>query len=360
VAAQIVELVYNLSMGRIAWGGIVLAVGVFLLPAFAHACDFYPIFVDVNVIKTGDKQVTAGENIVYTIDFSAKSSQTGPGIVFNHGVFRDVVPAGLTFVSGKVNAPISNAGCELKGNTVECKVPDLLWKATYTLTFKTEPNKCQTINNVVTFTSDVTGEVSTSTATTQVVGCAVGTPTPSPSPTPTTETNPKPGLKIVKSDGDRSVTHPEDGFAYELTATNTGETDLDDVVISDTVPAPFKIVGVSSGGSFSGQVATWKNIELAVEKSKKVTITVQTLKEAKTTDKVCNVGKADSAKKDLHSQAEDCIAIKDFQVKAAKKVVPKQVPVTVTAKTGAGLTMMATSILGGLAWPVIRMIKRRK
>lgn len=314
--------------------------GTFVIPSLAHACGA----VTLQIAKSGPESAKAGDVVVYTVTVTQVTSGRATNVVVT-----DTFPTGFTFLPAQSSPECAAAG----GNIVRCGLNTSLSTGqsfTLQLAFQTpaaDKAICGPVVNQAKVTAKEKPSGVSAEATTNIL-CPTPTPTPSPTPTP----QPKKGLEIVKSDGGRNLTRPQHSFTYELKATNTGEVDLHDVVISDTIPSPFKILSASEGGTIDGQTVKWENVVLESGKNKRVSITVQTKTSAKSQTNVCNVARAESKDHGLEAEDEECIDIEKQAVKAAVVVKPKAVQVT--AKTGAGLSAVVITLLGATGLTMTR------
>ncbi len=162
---------------------------------------------DVGVIKTGPSDVTAGETVSYTIVLS----NTGPSVSRDVDV-KDLLPPGFTYESGS-----STQGTCVSGI---CQLGDV--------------GVGDTITMVITATagSDISGNV------TNKAEYFGDTSDPNPnndSDTAQTTVNPLTALIIDKIDLTDPV-YAGNTYLYEIVITNTGPSDAQNVVVTDTLP----------------------------------------------------------------------------------------------------------------------------
>ncbi|MEX0649416.1 MAG: DUF11 domain-containing protein, partial [Candidatus Andersenbacteria bacterium] len=162
------------------------------------------------------------------------------------------------------------------------------------------------------------------------------------------------GLKVAKTDS-RDVTRPGHTLTYSIEVENTGEVDLQDVQVVDTVPGQLIVTAVSSGGSIDGQVVTWNNVAIEADQKKSFSITVKVKDNTTNGHILHNVVVAKSDDHDLKDEDSDDTRVEKPAVKGTTVVVPQPVPVT--AKTGAGAMALA-SILSGAAGLVVTLRKK--
>ena len=204
--------------------------------------DLTPQF-DVTVTKVvADDTLGVTENAVYTVTLA----NTGPSTATNV-VLSDVVPAGLTFVSGTMGG---QAGT-LTGGTVS--FPGVAINsgqtATATLTFSVDDDSSGTITNTATVTADA-GE----TDTTNNSGSDDITVTPEVDLAVTKTVN--------ESDAQTGAT-----LVYTITVTNNGPSPATSLVVTDTLPTGVTFASGTGPNnevlSATGQVVTFNQATLA-------------------------------------------------------------------------------------------------
>lgn len=164
-------------------------------------------------------------------------------------------------------------------------------------------------------------------------------PTPSPTPTPTQN----PGLTVTKTDN-RTTVNPGQKLTYIITVQNTGNVDINDLEIKDTVPSAVGVVTINNGGTRNGSTITWSGLHLDPNESVTVSFNAKVSVNAQDNQVLTNRVTAKSDDRGVSGSATDTTIVKRPQVAAAIAPVP------VTARTGAGLVGLATSlILGGAA-----------
>lgn len=176
-------------------------------------------------------------------------------------------------------------------------------------------------------------------------------------------------LTLEKTDNRDGITRPGHMFMYTLKVSNTGDDNIHDLKVTDTIPDAFRIESVSDGSSISGQTVRWANVNLEAGASRTFEITVRVKNDAPLTE-VCNTATAKSEDHDLSVSDGECITIASGgQVKAVVRVQPTPVlvqpaaqptptvagiPVPITAQTGAGMLGISAgaALLGalGLYW----------
>lgn len=173
------------------------------------------------------------------------------------------------------------------------------------------------------------------------------TPTPTPTPTPTIVTKSK-GISVSKTDN-RDITRPGHTATYEITVKNTGEVDLKDIKVIDYVPSYLTVTSVEGGGSKDGSLIIWEGLSLDPNQSGTLRFNVKVNSDAPNGYILNNRVTAESKDRDLRDEARDTTVV-ERPAKVAGKITtptPVIVPVPVTAKTGAGFTAIASTLLGG-------------
>ena len=173
------------------------------------------------------------------------------------------------------------------------------------------------------------------------------TVTPTPTPTPTTVVKSK-GISVSKTDN-RDITRPGHTATYEITVKNTGEVDLKDIKVIDYVPSYLTVTSIEGGGSKDGSLVIWEGLSLDPNQSGTLRFNVKVNSDAPNGYVLNNRVVAESKDRDLRDEARDTTIV-ERPAKVAGTVItptPVIVPVPVTAKTGAGFTAIASTLLGG-------------
>ncbi|MEX1997757.1 MAG: hypothetical protein WEA04_03755 [Candidatus Andersenbacteria bacterium] len=192
----------------------------------------------------------------------------------------------------------------------------------------------------------------------QVTPTPTPTPTvqPSPTPTPTVEPTPTPetpskdkDLTVSKTDH-RDVTRPGHSVTYAITIHNTGEVDLHDVKVVDTVPGKLHITTMSDSGKRIGSTITWSGLSLNAGEQKQVSFTATVAHDAAHNHLLVNKVVVTSSDHGLEASAHDnTLVLRQVQVKGVQRVTS----VPVTARTGAGLVGLLTTLVGATGLTVI-------
>lgn len=368
-------------LGTLATSTLVLLA----LPAISHACGD----IDFVITKAGPATVKAGQIIEYTI----KVQQVASGFPVQT-VVTDEFPSTLIPVSQAITflpprQALSAGVCSVAGNKITCAYDQIIGffgigfdqvDATK-LTFQVSPTAAcgTTITNIARVTSwdaqfvpDLNPANNTATSTSTVV-CASPTPTPTPTPTPSPSISPTPtptptptpsispsptptpsvtkGLSVSKTDN-RLNTRAGHSLTYVLTVKNTGTVDLLDVKVTDTLPAELTATTISNEGKLSGNVITWTNLRINKGESKNLTVTAK-VKNISNCPVLTNKVAVKSADHNLSASAQDTTkVICDKQVAGVIVVAP----VPVTAKTGAGLVGVFSTVIGAAGLVVLRKV----
>ena len=174
----------------------------------------------ISIEKTGPATAVINSDVTYNIVIKNTGSLPAKDVVVT-----DTVPEGLSHSSGQSTLTF-NVG-ELGPN--ETKQIPVTLKAT------AKGKHC----NVAQVATSNAGKASSETCTTVLV----------------------PGLKVVKTGTkEQFLTR---NATYEITVSNTGDTTLTGVVVTDTAPAGTTVVSTSAGGTASGNTVTWNVGELA-------------------------------------------------------------------------------------------------
>lgn len=202
-----------------------------------------PVF-DVVVTKTVDNAAPViGGTVVYTVGLTNEGPSTATGVVLS-----DVVPTGLTFVSGTLEG---NAGV-LTGTTVSFPGITL--------------DDAEVVNATLTFTVDATASGTiTNTASIPDLSAAGENDQTNNSDDVDITVTPQTDVTITKS---VSATSAQAGqsLTYTINVTNNGPSPAEAVTVTDTLPAGVTFVsGTGPGGALTavGQVVTVNGGDLA-------------------------------------------------------------------------------------------------
>lgn len=338
------------------------------MPATAFACGIPDIVVE----KSGPATIKPGETIMYTL--TVRENNVNGGSTTN-GKLKDIFPVGLVFNAAKTSTQaISHAGLNHVGQTgiacvrvdgpnhprVDCILPNLGVNdathvgpahITWNIAFDVQSNVAcgSTLSNFGKFTSNEINGIHSNTVTTRVECPAVTptpTPTPSASPTPTPEQDKD--IEVSKTDN-KTITRPTHSLDYVITVKNTGDIDLHDVKVTDTVPGQLENIR-NTTGSVNGRTITWTGVELDAGESKKFTFTATVKATAPNGHLLENKVVAKSEDHDLSDEATDTTIVERIPQVAA--VITPVTPVPVTARTGAGASAALMTLIGaaGMAY----------
>jgi uncharacterized repeat protein (TIGR01451 family) len=214
--------------------------------------DTLEAFPDLVISKTDSgSTATPGTQINYTISYSNEGNQTATGVVIT-----ETIPANTTYIAtGSSNwscpdGSIAGTICTINigtlnsgdsGNlTLKVKILDSLSSGI------TQTSNSITINDDGTNGTDPTQADNQSTETTPLIAA--------------------PDLAITKTNGLTQIGN-NDTFTYTLTASNIGNQDSENVIITDILPNYLSVINISDGGTLTGNTITWPTINLTVNQS---------------------------------------------------------------------------------------------
>jgi uncharacterized repeat protein (TIGR01451 family) len=173
----------------------------------------------LSIDKSGPETAVLGSTVNYTVLVANKGSALARGVVVT-----DTVPDGLESADGK--------------KQITYEVGDLAPNQSKSITVPLKAAKRGKFCNAAVATSSNAGRVSDEACTTVL----------------------QPGLKIAKT-GDKERFLGRNAN-YKVVVSNTGDTALTDVVVTDTAPAATSIVS-ASGATITGNQAVWRIASLA-------------------------------------------------------------------------------------------------
>jgi len=185
----------------------------------------------LTIEKTGPARALLGSDVAYNIVVR----NTGTSVAKNV-VVTDTVPEGLTHSSGD--------------KSLTFNVGDLAPKQSRAIPVTLKAAKRGNHCNKATVKSSNAGQASDE-ACTLVVSR---------------------GLEIVKT-GDKKAILGKTA-SYKIVVSNTGDTDLTDVIVTDSAPAETRVVKASDGGSVSGNSVVWSLGTLAKGAKKELSVTL--------------------------------------------------------------------------------------
>jgi uncharacterized repeat protein (TIGR01451 family) len=136
----------------------------------------------------------------------------------------------------------------------------------------------------------------------------------------------QPGLKIVKSTTDNQLLINRTA-SYDIEVSNTGDTPLTGVVVSDSAAAETSIVS-AQGGSINGNTATWNIGPLGVGQKRTLNVKIM----SKTPGRFCNTASVTSGEglKDSSQACSEWIGVTGVAVEVVDDPDPIQVGETTT------------------------------
>lgn len=232
--------------------------------------------------KTGPETALLGQDITYNIVVKNTGTAVAQGVVVT-----DPVPAGLTHSSGKAEMTFD--------------VGDLAPGQAKPLAITLRAQQRGKVCNTATANSSNAGKVSDDACTVVLV----------------------PGLKVEKTGTKEQILGRN--ADYEITVSNTGDTTLQNVTVSDTTPVETAIVA-APGATITGNKATWTIASLAP--GAKATQTIKLT--SKTAGTHCNTVAASSGS--LNDSAKACTLWKGIAA-LALEVVDDPDPIQVGEST---------------------------
>jgi uncharacterized repeat protein (TIGR01451 family) len=231
-----------------------------------------PTNPDVVVAKKASKtSINSGDSVTFTLTATNTGTAKATDVVIT-----DTVPAGLTITG-------TSASCAVSGQKVTCSVGDLAAGADISVTIDVTATTaaCPSIDNQAHVQASNEPVANQGNNDSNTVTLNVTCPPPPPG---------DPDVEIHKStSAPAKGVAPGDAFTFTLSATNSGGSTANDVVITDSVPAGLNVTGASfTGGSagpgncgINGQNVTCNVGNLGAGNSATVTIDV------KATDTAC-------------------------------------------------------------------------
>lgn len=358
--------------------GLVVAAGFVVVPSLTHACGPF----DFKVSKSGPSQAHPGDIITYNIvvedlnralNSVAQSitltDQFSQGLVFRPDLTKFIPTPGRYPTAEEYTRDGWTFGIDFMPNcqqttatTIQCRLPFVgnnpdngTWyveTTTIQLAFQVPPQlACTTITNQVagTVSEGTRGEIDINPANNQsglvqtvITGCPSPTPTPTPTPTPEI----KKDLNVAKTDH-RDITRPGHSLTYVVTVHNGGNVDLHDLTITDKVPSQLTVTTIHDGGQLSGTTITWHNLTLGDGETKTVSFIARVKDNTPNQHVLVNQVTAESKDHGLKDEDTDNTIVQRLPAIAAAKVPSPVVPIPVTAKTGAGMIGLLSTLMGG-------------
>lgn len=187
----------------------------------------------LTIVKSGPERALLGEDVMYNIVVSNTGTSVAKDVVVT-----DEIPAGLTHSSGN--------------KKVSFNLGDLAPQQSRTIPVTLKASeRGQHCNNAIAKGTN-TGQVSDDACTLVV----------------------QPGLDIAKSGPKKMLLFKN--ATYKIVVTNTGDTDLMDVLVTDSAPAPTRVVSASDGGAINGNSIVWSLGTLKSKASKELSVVLTT------------------------------------------------------------------------------------
>jgi len=197
----------------------------------------------LDITKTGTASLEQGEQATYTI--TVTNNGVAPAA---NTVITDTIPVGLSYASSVPAGTVS-------GQTVTWNVGTLAVGASTTVTLTVNADTVGNFINAAVATATDTASV-TDTADTEVLA----------PPPPLV-----PDVSITKT-GIATPLYINQNGDFTITVTNNGETELTNVVVTDTIPTVLTYVSASPAGTVAGKTVTWNVGTLAVGASRTLTL----------------------------------------------------------------------------------------
>ncbi len=220
------------------WTNTVRIVSTEAAPAEAKATTKVVQAV-LDIRKTGPAEANLGADFSY--DITVRNQGDGGATAVT---VTDTLPAGLTFVSAAPTGAVS-------GNTVTWNVGALSSGASTAIRLTVKGNRIGIQENVVVVTSAQEG-TDTARASTLILAPAVSIEKTGPSAIPSGYTR-----------------------TYILSVTNTGEIPLNDVIVTDELPAGLSYQSSIPTGTVAGNRITWNLSTLAVRQQKTIAVVLR-------------------------------------------------------------------------------------
>lgn len=195
-----------------------------------------------SITKTDNRTTVApAETLTYNIAVTNTSNVTATNVTVT-----DSLPSSLMFLNASDNGSNTNG-------TVTWSNLSIAAGQTKTLTIEAKVLPNTPNQTVLTNTATVVGGPTATDTTTVVV-------------------NQNPTFAITKSDG-RNTAAPGTTLTYNIAVTNTSSVAASNVTVLDTLPSSLMFLNASNGGTNSGSIVTWNNLNIAAGQS--ITLTLE-------------------------------------------------------------------------------------
>ncbi len=196
----------------------------------------------LGITKTGPAEVTEGDNAQYTI--TVRNNGT---IAADNTVVTDLIPGCMIYSSSSPAAAVS-------GGVATWNVGDLAPGASRTFTITLTADVVGDCTNTAQAVADNASRVEASVVT-RIIKKLV------------------PDVSITKTGPATIYLHTSGTFTINVA--NTGETELTNVVVTDTLPANLTYQSSSPAAAVSGKTLTWTFASLAVGQTRQITVVCQ-------------------------------------------------------------------------------------
>jgi uncharacterized repeat protein (TIGR01451 family) len=212
----------------------------------------------LTITKTGPELAMVGQPVAYTVVVQNTGNITAKDVVVT-----DTVPDGLSSANGQQDLTFN--------------VGDLAPGASKTISVPLKAEKRGKVCNKAVAAFGQGGKVEAEACTTIV----------------------QPGVKVEKTAKDKQL-FVNRAASYDIVVSNTGDTDLAGVVLTDTAADPT-VIATAEGATVTGNTATWNLGELKASSSKTFTVKVV----SKVPGKYCDTATVTTAL-GVTSSAQDC------------------------------------------------------
>ena len=247
---------------------------------------------NLQVTKTGNGNIKAGEDIEFTVEVSNAGQGTATDVALS-----DPLPTG-TAGAWEISSQPAAGSCEITNGTLSCSFGDMAAGASVTIGIKapTGVNNCATYDNTATATATNGPDASSN----DTVTCS----------------DIKPNLTLKKQ-ANRKVVRPGNNVKYTITVKNTKEGSVaKNLKVCDKLPSQMTVVKKDKTAYFDNGRLCWNIKQLAGGKSKKRTYTAKVNNGVKAGTKLKNVVTLGNKK------ATKTVRVKKPKTKPKKKKVP--------------------------------------
>ncbi len=194
------------------------------------------------ITKTGPAEVTEGDNAQYTITVTNNGN-----IDADNTVVTDLIPSCMTYQSSSPAATVS-------GSTATWNIGDLAAGTSRVVTITLKASVVGSCTNTARAVADNASQVAASVVT-------------------TIKRELVPDVDITKT-GPATIYLRTNGTFF-ITVENTGETDLTNVVVTDTLPTNLTYQSSSPAATVSGRTLTWTIANISVGQTRQISLVCQ-------------------------------------------------------------------------------------